>query len=225
MSLLVEAFAELPQLRPGDDPDLFRAGLDEAVERFRRTVRERYTEGTLARILASHLDATARRAAAAALGLIGTMASNSTVANALHDTDDSVRRTAAEVIWEVWFRGTGDDPTDELQQAARLPDVGERVAACDDLIARRPQYAEAYNQRAIQHFVRGDYNKSVADCEAALRLNPYHFGAAAGMGQCYVRMLKPRAALRAFEQALGLNPTLDHLHDVLAALRDTLGGE
>jgi len=62
-------------------------------------------------------------------------------------------------------------------------------------------------------------------CEAVLRLNPYHFGAASGMGQCYLRMHKPRAALRAFAHALELNPGLSHLHDVMAALRDTLGGE
>ena len=224
MSLLVEAYEELPQPRPGDAPALFRAGMEEAVGRFRRAVRERYTEGTLARILQSHLHPTHRRAAAVALGLVGSMASNPVMAAALHDPDESVRRTVADVIWEVWFRGDGDE-SGELRQAVGLPDVGERLAACDDLIARRPQFAEAYNQRAIQHYVRGEYARAVSDCEAALRLNPYHFGAASGLGQCYVRMHKPRAALRAFAHALELHPGLSHLHEVMAALRDTLGGE
>lgn len=224
MSLLVEAYDELPRPRPGDDPDLFRAGLDEAVGRFRRAVRERYTEGTLGRVLESHLDPTHRRAAAVALGLVGTMTSNPVLAAALHDPDDAVRESAATAIWEVWFRGDGES-AGELRQAVGLPDVGERLAACDDLIRRRPQFAEAYNQRAIQYFVRGEYGRAVADCEAALQLNPFHFGAASGMGQCYLRMHKPRAALRAFAHALELNPGLAHLHDVMAALRDTLGGE
>jgi tetratricopeptide (TPR) repeat protein len=224
VSLLVEAFTELPQPKPGDDPDLFRAGLDDALGRFRRAVRERYTEGTLCRILESHLDPTHRRAAAAALALVGTMSSNATVAAALHDADADVRQAAADGIWDLWFRDEGDFAR-ELRQAVGLPDVGERLAACDDLIARRPHFAEAYNQRAIQHFVRNEYTKAIADCEAALRLNPYHFGAASGLGQCYLRMHKPRAAERAFRHALELNPNLTHLHDVLAALRDTLGGE
>lgn len=224
MSLLVEAFDELPQPRAGDDPDLFRAGLDAAVGRFRRAVRERYTEGTLCRILQSHLDPTHRRAAAVALGLIGGMTSNTVLATALHDDDEGVRQAAGEGIWEVWFRDDREDAR-ELRQAMGLPDVGERVAACDEIIARRPQYAEAYNQRAIQQFVRGEYVKAVSDCEAVLRLNPYHFGAASGMGQCYLRMHKPRAALRAFAHALELNPNLTHLNDVMASLRDTLGGE
>lgn len=224
MSLLVEAFEELPQPRPGDDPDLFRASLDAAVGRFRQAVRERYSEGTLCRILESHLEPTDRRAAATALGLVGTMTCNAILASALHDVDDAVRQAAGEAIWEVWFRDDGDFAR-ELRQAVGLPDVGERVAACDEIIARRPQFAEAYNQRATQHFARGEYARAITDCEAVLRLNPYHFGAASGMGQCYLRMHKPRAALRAFSHALELNPNLTHLNDVMTALRDTLGGE
>jgi tetratricopeptide (TPR) repeat protein len=224
VSLLVEAFEELPQPRAGDDPDLFRASLDAAIGTFRQAVRERYTEGTLCRILESHLDPTPRRAAAAALGLVGTMTCNGVLAAALHDDDEGVRQTAGESIWEVWFRDDGDHAR-ELRQAIGLPDVSERVAACDELINRRPQFAEAYNQRAVQHFVRGEYAKAIADCEAVLRLNPYHFGAASGMGQCYLRMHKPRAALRAFAHALELNPNLTHLSELMASLRDTLGGE
>ncbi len=223
MSLLLEAYVEMPQPEPGDDPELFRLGHDAAVGRFRHAVRERYSEGTLCRILESHLDPAQRRAAATALGLVGTMSSNAILAAALHDLDDVVRATAADAIWGVWFRGETEHPAKELKQVMGLPDVGERVAGCDDLIRRCPQFAEAYNQRAIQHFSRGEYGKAVNDCEAALRLNPYHFGAASGLGQCYLRMHKPRAALRAFAQAVEINPALTHLHDVMTALRQTLG--
>ena len=55
-----------------------------------------------------------------------------------------------------------------------------------------------------------------------LRLNPYHFGAAAGLGQCYQRMNKPRAALRALKQALEITPGLD-LSEVIRELEAALG--
>lgn len=223
MSLLVEAFDELPKRRPGDDPDLFRAGADAAVVEFRRVVGERYTEGTLCRILGSHPDVRSRRAAAVALGLVGTMTSNATVAAALHDADDQVKSSAADSLWEIWFRGDGTGQGAELRRAVALPDLEQRMAACDDLIREHADFAEAYNQRAIQHFTRGAYTAAVADCEATLRLNPYHFGAATGMGQCYLRMKKPRAAARAFAHALELNPGLSDLKDALDALRESLG--
>jgi tetratricopeptide (TPR) repeat protein len=219
----VEAFVNLPQRRPSDDPDLFRAGAEAAVAEFRQVVRERYTEGTLCRILASHPDPVSRRAAAVGIGFIGTMESNAAVAEALKDADEQVREAVAESVWEIWFRGDGGDQTADLRRAIGLPDTDQRMAACDDVVREYPGYAEAYNQRAIQHFTRGAYPLAVVDCEAALRLNPYHFGAAAGLGQCYLRMQKPRAAVRAFAHALDLNPHLTDLRTQLDDLRDHFG--
>ena len=45
------------------------------------------------------------------------------------------------------------------------------------------------------------------------------------MGQCYLKLKKPRAALRAFQQALAINPDLDHLREAVKALQEALGGE
>ncbi|MBL8867233.1 MAG: tetratricopeptide repeat protein, partial [Planctomycetia bacterium] len=112
-----------------------------------------------------------------------------------------------------------------LQQAMQLGDFAQTLAALDDLIREAPEFAEAYNQRAILLFRRGEFARSAADCKAVLRMNPYHFGAAAGMGQCYLKMNKPRAALRAFRQALELNPALVDLRDAVQALRQALGEE
>ena len=72
-------------------------------------------------------------------------------------------------------------------------------------------------RRALDEFAR-----AVEDCEAVLRLNPYHFGAAAGMGQSLLKMNRPRAALRAFRRALDLNPNLD-LHETVRALEEFEG--
>jgi tetratricopeptide (TPR) repeat protein len=223
VSLLVEAFDNLPRRGLADDPDLFHAGAEAAVAEFRQLVRERYIEGTLVRILASHQDPHHRQAAAVALGLVGTMASNAAVASALRDEDEQVRTAAVESIWEIWFRGDGSRQGRELRQVLGQQETDQRLAGCDELIREYPDFAEAYNQRAIQHFIRGAYTQAVSDCEAVLRLNPYHFGAAAGLGQCYLRMNKPRAAIRAFAHALDLNPSLPNLQDVLKTLRDSLG--
>lgn len=225
MSLLLEAFESLPVRRPSDDPDLFRAGAEEALLEFHTTVTERYTEGTLGRILSTHLDPRQRKAAAVALGLVGTMASNSVVAQALHDHDLLVRQAASDAIWDIWFRGEGGRQASGLRQAMAVKDQAERIAEYDDLIQQYPEFAEAYNQRAIQLFNVGHFAKAVSDCQEALRLNPYHFGAAAGLGQCFLRMNKPGAAVRAFAHALELNPDLDNLRMVMETLRDAMDWE
>jgi tetratricopeptide (TPR) repeat protein len=218
--LLTEYFARLPDLQPGDDEELWAAGAQDAMREFRAAVRARYTEGTLVRLLGAD-DVRTRRAAVLALGLVGTIESNAAVAGRLTDPDPLVQRFASDALWEVWFRGGTPEQNLALHQAVRQADAAAR-AALDALIADAPEYAEAYNQRAIWLFKRGEYARAVADCETVLRLNPFHFGAAAGMGQCYLKMKKPRAALRAFRQALDLNPTLDHLHDTIRTLQEAL---
>jgi tetratricopeptide (TPR) repeat protein len=219
--LLLEMFERVPELKPGDDEDLWAAGVQEAIREFRAGVRARYNEGTLARLLTS-TDAKTRRAAVLALGLLGTIEVNPAVAAVLHDDDPLVQRFAADALWEIWFRGGTADENRLLHQAVRDRDSNKARADLDTLIRQAPNYAEAYNQRAIWFFKRGDFARAVDDCEAALRLNPYHFGAAAGLGQCCLKLGKPRAALRAFRNAIAINPGLEHLRDTIRSLEETL---
>jgi tetratricopeptide (TPR) repeat protein len=105
----------------------------------------------------------------------------------------------------------------------REPNAVKVRAELDELIRDAPEFAEAINQRAIWFFKRGEFARAAEDCEAVLRLNPHHFGAAAGMGQCLLKLNRPQAALRAFRQALAINPELD-LYDTVRAL-ESLEGE
>ena len=221
--LLVELFDRLPEFGPGDDEDLWAAGVQTALLEFRAAVREHYTEGTLQRVLATAPAAKARRAAALALGLTGTFASVPVAAAALHDGDQLVRRFAADSLWELWFRAGTAEQNARLQGAAREPDAIKARAELDDLIREAPAFAEAHNQRAIWFFKRGEFARAVEDCETVLRLNPHHFGAASGMGQCLLKLNRPQGALRAFRLALDINPDLD-LHDTVRAL-EAMGGE
>ena len=221
--LLVELFDRLPVFRPGDDEELWAAGLQEAMREFRAAVRDNYTEGTLQRLLAASEDVKSRQAAALALGLTGTMEAVPAVAAALHDSDQLVRRFAVDSMWELWFRGGTPEQNQRLQEAVSDANPTKARAELDELIREAPSFAEAHNQRAIWFFKRGEFARAVEDCETVLRLNPYHFGAAAGMGQCLLKLNRPRAALRAFRQALDINPDLD-LHDTVRAL-EALGGD
>jgi tetratricopeptide (TPR) repeat protein len=219
--LLVELYDRLPELKPGDDEDLWAAGVQEAMREFRTAVRQRYTEGTLQRLLASD-DVKIRRATVLALGLMGTMDSNPAVAAVLHDGDPIVQRFAADAMWELWFRGGTAEQNRRLRQAVGETDPAKVRAELDELIRSAPNFAEAYNQRAIWFFKRGEFARAVEDCDVVLRLNPHHFGAAAGLGQCCVKLGKPRAAIRAFRTALEINPALEHLHDTIRTLQEAI---
>ncbi len=224
MSLLLEAFDNLPKSEAADDVELWEAGAEDAIREFRQVAETRYSEGTLCRIVASSEDSQARQAAAFALGFVGTMAANAVMASVLRgDPDDRVRRFAMDSLWEIWFRGDSVQQARELRLALSLNDSAQQLAALDDVIGMYPEFAEAYNRRAILWFRRAQYARAIADCEEILRLNPHHFGAASGLGQCHLRMNRPHAAVRALALALELNPTLDHLAETIQSLRQTLG--
>jgi tetratricopeptide (TPR) repeat protein len=193
-----------------------------AIHVFRKQVQERYNEGTLLRLLQSPSVA-ARRAAIFALGLIGSPVANDALAGCLHDKDEDAALLAAEALWNLWFRGDNPAHSDELYRLMRLRDTDKALAGLNDLILRAPRFAEAYNQRAILYFRLGQYDRSAADCETTLRLNPHHFGAQSGLGGCFLRMRKNRAALKALRTALRMNPRLDNIADTVRALENTLG--
>jgi tetratricopeptide (TPR) repeat protein len=222
-ALLVSHYRELPELRTSDDPDLWAARMHDSLRTFRIRVNKSYTEGTLQRLL-SHNDRTTRQAAVLSLGIMGSMQSNAILASKLHDPEERVARMAADALWQIWFRGGNEEQNSALQRIVHLPDFLEILAGLDDLIAEAPEFAEAYNQRAILFFNRGEFRRSAADCERVIELNPYHFGAQAGLGQCYLKLRRPRAAIRAFRLAIQTNPTLTHLADTIASLERTMGG-
>ena len=226
--LLLQYYQLLPEHRledePTDWPRLFR----KALAKFRRCVEARYIESTLERLLHSH-NPEVRQAAVLALGLTGSYQVNNAVAKCLRDEDPTARQLASDALWSIWQRADAAENVNELQRLMRMVasdrNPEEVKAGFETLIRKSPRYAEAYNQRAIFHFQRGDYAKSIADCEKALRLNPCHFGAASGMGQCFMKQKKLRAALRVYRRANRINPNLDLVRETIESLERMLGEE
>jgi tetratricopeptide (TPR) repeat protein len=221
-ALLVEYYEELPEPH-GENIKAWEGRIRVALEKFKRKVAGRYNEGTIHRLL-DGTEARTRRAAVLALGLMGTMkTSNEILAHMLHDEDRGVRQLAADALWTIWFRGDTQSNNAELQRLVDMRDRRRKREALDALIAKSPQFAEAYNQRAILHFQNREWLKAIADCERVLKLNPYHFGAAAGMARAYVELGKQRAALKAFRNAQRINPGMEGIEDKIRALETALG--
>lgn len=200
---------------------------DEQTERFLHRVRERYAVATLER-LAGHGDREVRRAAILALGLMADYRSNAVLGKALADDDRVVRNLAENGIRSLWLRSGSDDDRHRLAGVIRMnfsQRFEDAVSRATALIERAPWLAEAWNQRAIAHYNLGKYRESIADASQALEINPYHFGAAAGMGQSFLNLGKTAAAVECFRRALRLNPSLEGIRAGVAYLEKTLGGE
>ncbi len=223
-ALLVEYYRQIPNRRAKDDSESWRRRQEEGRRKFLNLAQSRYSEGTLLRLL-EYGDVKARRAALLALSRLGGIGANATIADHLKDGDSEARRLAADALWSRWFRADGEENGEELQRLMRVRDREKAVAGLDRLLQKAPEFAEAYNQRAIHYFKMKQFERSVADCEKTLQLNPYHFGAMAGMAQSYMQMRKHKAALKAFRAALRINPNLDGVAETIRALENALGEE
>jgi tetratricopeptide (TPR) repeat protein len=210
--------------------DYYEAFLnDRDLDQFRERVMTRYTEGTLGRALTSSPSATARRAAVLALGVVGGFEqSNAVLGRALRDSDTTVRTMAEAALWAIWFRADSPENNELLEEVRLL--IGHRrldaaVNLASQLIDRSPNFAEAYNQRAIALFIQGKLAQSEADCQRVLQLNPYHFGAVGGLVQCQLQLDQPHEALRTLRRALWLQPHSKSIRETIEVLESQIESE
>lgn len=143
-----------------------------------------------------------------------------------HDLAEA--RTAEAEIWDIW--GETQDP-----QSAQLYAQGSAAMASrawstamqrfDALVAREPNFAEAWNKRATLYYLIGDYPRSVADIQKTLALEPRHFGALSGLGLIFIATGDPDAALRSFEAVLAIYPLSRSARQQVETLRQQVEGE
>jgi tetratricopeptide (TPR) repeat protein len=97
----------------------------------------------------------------------------------------------------------------QLQRAQVLLEAGEVKAAAallTQLITELPDFAEAWNRRAVLHYSQQQYEAAIKDCEVVIRLVPFHFGALHGLGLCQAALGDYQAAISTFRRALAVQP-------------------
>ncbi|MDR3232061.1 MAG: tetratricopeptide repeat protein [Planctomycetaceae bacterium] len=162
-----------------------------------------------------------RRAAALALGLLGTYQANTALGKLLKDSDRSVRLLAEGSIKSVWTREGSEEQRQGLYSILRQIgelQYGEALRTANNLLDTHPFLIETRNQRAIALFALKDFENSIADSEIVLDLNPYHFGAAVGMGHAYLQLNNKEQAVACFQRALDINPNLETIRRRLGML-------
>lgn len=88
-------------------------------------------------------------------------------------------------------------------QAGHLPLA---LTLFDGLLVLQPDWAEAWDKRAMTRFLGGDFDGAVADMRQVLKLEPRNFSALATMGFALQREGLDKPALSAFQKSLALDP-------------------
>ena len=175
-----------------------------------------------ARSALGHAEAQRRIHGMHQLSKLGTAKDAEFVYPLLDDAQGEVRQVALATVWQLWGK-SGDAAIDKLyQEALGLLHSGQTPKAIkvfNDIIAKRPTFAEAWNKRATIYYMAGDYEQSMQDCEKVLELIPQHFGALVGYAQMLAERSEPERALALMERASKVNPYLANAELMMAALR------
>jgi tetratricopeptide (TPR) repeat protein len=127
----------------------------------------------------------------------------------LKSPDESRREAASRELWRLWFHQKGAYGLEALERAQTLLQAGQVDQAevvLNELIQDQPDFAEAWNRRAVLYYLQGRYRQSLSDCQQVVTLNPIHFGAIHGMGLCYAALGEYLPAIQAFRRALEVQP-------------------
>ena len=157
-------------------------------------------------------DAVQRREAMMVLAAIGDDRAVPALVTTLADDNPALVHLVERALWEIWCR-SGDPETDRLLQvgieALSQQELDRAVEIFSQVIAITPGFAEGYNKRATALYLQGEYRRSIADCEATLERNPYHFACLSGQGLCHLALRQFRQAEACFRKALSLHPLLE----------------
>ncbi len=151
-----------------------------------------------------------------------------TLFGALKIAPDAASAKAIENrIWEVWIE-SGSDTCDLLmtrvKDAIEEKDYALAIRLLNSIIAIRPGYVEAWNQRATVYYLKDDFPRAIADIAEVLAREPRQFGALAGLGMMLQDIGDDKDALEAYRKALAIDPHLENIPDAVKTLTEKVEG-
>ncbi len=151
--------------------------------------------------------------AAEALGQTDRAALRKELFQALKQARNEAEARAAESrIWAFWMQGPDKQATEQIQAilaARRADDNDKALQIAEALVARRPDYAEGWNQKATLLFLKGDFDGSLKAIARVLALEPKHFGALAGKAVILMQQGHMQLAQSTLREAVAIDPFLN----------------
>mmetsp|Transcript_18083 Transcript_18083/g.54056 ORF Transcript_18083/g.54056 Transcript_18083/m.54056 type:complete len:251 (-) Transcript_18083:215-967(-) len=133
---------------------------------------------------------------------------------------------AQDAMWAIFMQCRDPTAQEALAEGTALMGresrQGDAMRLFDEVVKRCPTYAEGYNKKATLLYLQRRFCDAIAECRRALELQPYHFGAASGMGLCHLQLGEHQKAVAAFDIALSINPTLADIRSLHGSLKKSL---
>lgn len=156
------------------------------------------------------------------LGLTGAMTHTRYLAALLPESSPKLLTHVEEGLWRIWHRGGSGWAVRVLKQASeemRQENFAEALSLLDTLTLAEPTFAEAHHQHGLVMALTDDVQAALGPYRQALRLNPYHFAAAQGIGHAYLDRGVITRAVEYYEHAFRIHPRLEGVREMVEGLR------
>ena len=135
--------------------------------------------------------------------------------------DEETAKAIEQRIWAVWMI-SGSDTCNLLmarvKAATDAKDYDLALKLLDAVVEIKPDYVEGWNQRATIYYLKDDYAHAIADIGQVLKREPRHFGALSGLGVILQEIGDDKDALKAYRDALKIDPHLQNIPDTVKEL-------
>jgi tetratricopeptide (TPR) repeat protein len=141
--------------------------------------------------------------------------------------DEATAKAIEDRIWALWVVSDSDTCNllmTRVKAATDGKDYDLALKLLDAVIAIKPDFVEAWNRRATIYYLRNDYGHAIADLGEVLVREPRHFGALSGLGMILQELGDDKDALKAYRDALKIDPHLEHVPDVVKELSAKVEG-
>lgn len=147
------------------------------------------------------------------------------LATAETETDAQPIAAAIEKLWLF----NGSDTTGLLMDRAAKAIADKNYAVAleflDAVVDLAPDYAEGWNRRAYVHYLNNDIERMVGDLRRCLALEPNHFRALEGLAQVMRETGQKKAALKAYQKLLEINPNSESAKEGVKQLAPEVDGQ
>lgn len=144
----------------------------------------------------------------------------------LQQTDSRLEAQSIEQdIWLIWLTSSNEEVNKLMELGSTAMANQDFKTAIEDftkITEIEPDFAEGWNRRATARFYAGDFEGSREDVAKTLALEPRHFGALSGLGLINAAEDKGEAAIKAWEDALKVNPNMPSVEQNIEDMKEKL---
>ncbi len=142
--------------------------------------------------------------------------------------DEKQAQPISQAIERLWLFSGSDTVTLLMDRSAKA--IAEKnhdlaLKFLDAVVDLAPDFAEGWSRRAYVHHLRNDVERMVGDLRRCIALEPNHYRAMEFLGLILRETGQKKAALKAFERLLEINPNAPGVPDVVKELSRDVDGQ